>query len=167
MTRSNASARELLLRLWRRLAPLPGGRWLFSRWLGWMIPYTGSVRALILDLEPGHARLRVTDRRKVRNHLGSVHAIAIANAGELATGLALNVGLSRHTRGIVTRISVDYLKKARGRLTVRCACVVPSASTSIDHDVRADVFDAAGDCVAIVTARWRLGPVPRAEGEAT
>lgn len=31
-----------LRQLWRRISSLPGGRWLFSRALGWYVPYTNS-----------------------------------------------------------------------------------------------------------------------------
>jgi hypothetical protein len=65
-----------LLGLWRRLAPLPGGPWLFSRIFGFMVPYSGSVGPRVRVFEPGHAEVEIPDRRSNRQHLGSVHAIA-------------------------------------------------------------------------------------------
>jgi len=60
-----------LIGLWHRLAPLPGGKWLFSRVFGFMVPYSGSVRPRIRVLEPGHAQVEIPDRRSNRQHLGS------------------------------------------------------------------------------------------------
>lgn len=157
------SANELLDR-WRRLTGLPGGRWLFSKMLGTMVvPYTGTIRPRVLELRPGYARVQMRDRRRVRNHLRSVHAIALANVGELSTGLALVGALGPEARGILTGIDVRYLKKARGTLEAEARCEVPTVTEPTDRSVRADIRDASGDVVATVTALWRLGPV-RGEG---
>ena len=65
--------------MWDRLAPLPGGRKLFSGLVGQAAPYTSSVGAQVEELRSGYCRATMADRRKVRNHLNSVHAIALVN----------------------------------------------------------------------------------------
>jgi acyl-coenzyme A thioesterase PaaI-like protein len=148
-----------LLGLWRRLVHLPGGRWLFGQLIGWGIPYSGSIGAKVRLLEPGHCILLLRDRRGVRNHLRSIHAVAITNAGELASGLAMTTALPLGTRAIVTKLSTEYLKKARGTIVVECRVVdPPRPSVPMEVLVEATLTDAEGDLVARVQAMWRVAP---------
>jgi len=148
-----------LLRAWRRTQVVPLGHHLFSWFVGRMAPYTGSMGAVVRDLEPGYARITLRDRRTVRNHLASIHAVALANLGELATGLAVTTALARGVRGIPVRLSVAYLKKARGTITAECRSAPRREITEpTDHSAVAKLTDRDGDLVAEVEAVWRLGP---------
>jgi acyl-coenzyme A thioesterase PaaI-like protein len=143
---------------WRTVSSRPGGKWLFSRVLGLVVPYTGSLRSSVELLEPGHCVITLPDRRRIRNHLNSVHAIALCNLGEETTGLALMNSLADNTRGILTGIAAEYLKKARGRLTAECYCDIPDSQEKCEYTVKSDIRDAEGDLVATVHARWLIGP---------
>ena len=143
---------------WRRLAALPGGKRLFSLVLGRYVPYTGSIGAVIQVLQPGVCAASLRDRRRVRNHLGSVHAMALANLGEMVTGLALMNSLPDRARGILTGFDIDYLKKARGRLTAECRCEIPADNSEREYQLTGEIRDAAGDIVSIAKARWLVGP---------
>jgi acyl-coenzyme A thioesterase PaaI-like protein len=144
---------------WDRLRSLPGGRAIFSGLLGYMIPYSGSINPRVIELRPGYARVQMRDRRAVRNHLHSVHAIALMNLGELTTGLAMTLAMPDGARGIVTGLSMEYLKKARGLLTAECTAPAFDATVSGTHDFTADIVDTKGDIVARATAHWLVGPI--------
>lgn len=154
-----ASTGRRLLKLWKTLSPLPGGQWLFAMIFGRMVPYSGSVGPRIRLLEPGHARVEIPDRRSNRQHLGSVHAIALMNVAEMTSGLAMMAALPEGIRGIVTKISMQYMKKARGTITAVAHVTVPTVTGDIDFDVTADCVDREDAVVARATVTWRLGPV--------
>jgi acyl-coenzyme A thioesterase PaaI-like protein len=140
------------------LSPWPGGRWLFSVILGQIVPYTGTVHPRIVELRPGHVRAQMRDRRIVRNHLESIHAVALVNLAEVSSGLAMLTGLPPTLRAIVVGLSIDYVKKARGTLTAESTVVLPEITESREVQVQATVRDAAGDEVARATVRWLVGP---------
>ena len=159
MSRAKESPGAALLAAWNRLSAFPGGGRLFSWYVGRMAPYTGSIGALVRDLRPGAATVVLRDRRRLRNHLRSVHAVALANLGELSTGLATTTAMSPGVRGIPVRLSITYGKKARGSITATCQTSPPAlVPEPCDHVAVAELTDEAGDVVATLEATWRLGP---------
>ena len=147
---------------WNRLAPLPGGKRVFSWLLAWLVPYTGTVRPYVLELLPGHAKVRMADRRAVRNHLRSIHAVALANLAEVTSGLALTSALPASARGIPISLAITYLKKARGTLIAQADVRIPDASREAEYDFESVISNAVGETVARATVRWRIGPRPSA-----
>ena len=106
-----------LIRRIQRLIALPGGRKLAALLIGRAIPYAGTIEPLIQSVETGRAEVAMADRRGVRNHLRSIHAIALANLGEFTANLAVVSRQPPKTRWIVTKMEIEYVKKSRGRLT--------------------------------------------------
>ncbi len=159
MTQINSIDRPGAVMLWwSRLARLPLGSRLFSVALGFVAPYSGTIGARVEDVRHGYARVTLNERRRVRNHLRSIHAIAIVNLGEIATGLAVLSTISADMRGIVTHIGAEYVKKARGNLTAIAEFDLP---TVIDDntacEVEAELRDQTGEVVARVKATWLIG----------
>jgi acyl-coenzyme A thioesterase PaaI-like protein len=145
-----------LVRLWYRLPRTPIAAWLFSRIIRYAIPYTGTTRPLVREVRQGYARVEMRERRRVRNHLRSIHALALATVGEFTGGLAMTATAPANVRSILVKLEVEFLKKARGRVIAECHCTVPVVSGPVDHVVRTVVRDAAGVEVARVAATWRL-----------
>ena len=68
---------------------------------------------------------------------------------------ALPVG----TRAIVTRLTTEYLKKARGTIVAECRVAdPPRPAAPMEVVVEAKLTDKEGDLVARVQATWRLAP---------
>lgn len=147
-----------LLSSWRRLSAVPGGIWLFNRLLGRMVPYTGALGARVVALEPGRSRVVLRDRRAVRNHLRSVHAVALANLAELCSGTAMLTALPPGVRGIVTHLEIEYLKKARGTLTATSEVEVPAIDRPMVMRPEAQILDEGGAPVAKARVTWRVEP---------
>jgi acyl-coenzyme A thioesterase PaaI-like protein len=149
---------ENLKPLWSVLKRVPGGGRIMGGLIGRMAPYTGTIRPEILALDPGYAKVRMRDTRRVRNHLQSVHAIALMNLGEVATGTAMLVSVPPGARAIITHLAMDYVKKSRGNITAECLCQVPQTTEKKEYEVHADLKNEAGELVARAHARWLVAP---------
>ena len=115
------------LKLFRLLGRTAAGRWTFTRIICAKAPYFASISPLIEELAPGRCVVLLRDRRRVRNHIGTVHAIAMCNAAELAGGLATDVSIAPTQRWIPKGMTVRYLHKAKGTLTATASVAVPPA----------------------------------------
>lgn len=144
--------------IWGLLQALPGGGRIMGRLIGRMAPYTGTIKPEVLELAPGRARVLMRDRPALRNHLRSVHAIALMNLGEATTGLAMLASFPPNTRGIPNKLEMECLKKARGNITGTCVCPVIATNAKQEATVVGELTDEAGDVVARITARWTIGP---------
>ena len=148
--------RPTISSLWAQTSKLPLGNRVFSKILGRIAPYTGSIDARVLELGDGHAKVELRDRSAVRNHLKSIHAIALMNLGEVATGLAVMHAVDGRGRGIVTGLRMEYLKKARGTIVATCEQDLDLGPGRHDLEVEAELRDREGELVARAFATWRL-----------
>src|SRR4051812_7723465 len=141
---------------------MPAGKRVFSRLVGRLAPYTGSIHATVTVLRPGYAEVQMPDRRAVRNHLDSVHAIALANLAELAGNVALMYSLPDDARFIISGIDIEYTKKARGTITAVGEPPIPRSAARAPGDVPGTPRDAARAQGARAGLHSLVGPQPGA-----
>jgi acyl-coenzyme A thioesterase PaaI-like protein len=159
--------RNMLRQAWDFLSGMPGGKFLFSRLVGQIAPYTGTIRATVTVLRAGYCEVEMRDRRGVRNHLDSVHAIALANLAEMCGNVALAYSLPDDARFIVSGLEVEYMKKARGTLTAISEPPIPRSATRAQYDVPVTLRDASGDEVARAILHSLVGPKPGSPSDRT
>ncbi|MDX4011252.1 alpha/beta fold hydrolase, partial [Pseudomonas aeruginosa] len=73
-----------------------------------------SIAPQFVELRPGYAEVTFPKRREVLNHIGTVHAIALCNAAELASGTMTDASIPAGHRWIPRGMTVEYLAKATG-----------------------------------------------------
>eukprot|EP01137_Pigoraptor_chileana_P028769 Opistho-2@13087 len=144
------------LHLWNTLSPLPFGAHLFSCIIGAIATYTASISPRVVSLTSTSAVVRMTERPWLRNPFASIHAVALINLAECASGLAVLSGLPKDVRGIPVGISMKYDKKSRGRITATCELNLPQFEGETDYNAVSTLKDAAGDVVAVATVQWKL-----------
>jgi acyl-coenzyme A thioesterase PaaI-like protein len=158
-------SRNLIRTAWDFLSGVPGGKTLFSRLVGRMAPYTGTIHPHVSVLRTGYAEVTMKDQRAVRNHLDCVHAVALANLAELAGNVALFYSMPDDARFIVSGMEIEYTKKARGTITAVGESPVPRTSARAAYDVEVTLRDASGEQVAKAVLHSLVGPKPGARTE--
>lgn len=101
------------LAMFNRMKNLPGGTRLFSLGVCRAAPYFSTISPHVTELAPGLVKVSMRKRRRVENHLQTVHAIAMCNMAELAGGLLTDVSVPAGARWIPSGMTVQYLAKAK------------------------------------------------------
>ncbi len=137
-----------LVSAYQRAVKLPLGRNLFSRAVCMKAPYFSSIRPTIEAFEPGRVEVSFPKRRAVQNHIGTVHAIAMCNACELAGGMATEITIPKDMRWIPKGMTVQYLKKAETDLrAVARIEPAPKSGEAYELIVPVDVQDTGSQTV--------------------
>lgn len=141
---------------WHRFTKWPVGKRVFSFAAGMQVPYVASIRPRVEELRPGYARVSMRDRRRVRNHLHSIHAVALTNLAEMTGNLALMCAQEPGTRWIILRFSSEYLKKARGTVSAECIIEGFDPNTPGEYKGLVEVKDAAAEVVVRSSPVWKI-----------
>lgn len=147
--------------LHQRMARWPGGRWLFSRLVCLKAPYFATISPRVDVLVPGRCEATLRHRRRVTNHLGTVHAIAMCNLAELAGGLMTDASLPPSMRWIPRGMDVEYLKKATGTLRAVATPLQPIVESAEGYALPVAVAVAGADGEDVFRARIAMWVSPR------
>ena len=141
--------------LYTRTTRLPQGRRIFSLLFSVKAPYFATVRPRFTELRPNYAELTIRKRRRVHNHIGTVHVIAICNGLEAAMGALAEATVPANKRWIPKGMDVAYTAKATSDIT----CVAetdPERWTGDDPDVPVRVRGVRDDGTVVVEGVIRL-----------
>jgi acyl-coenzyme A thioesterase PaaI-like protein len=150
-----------LSRALARVERLPGPlrTWARSQAIGRVIPFVGTAGLRIERLDRERCVIALPNRRKVRNHIGGVHATATALLAETATGMMVGMHLPDAKLPLLKRMGVAYLKRAEG--AVRAEAWLPAADAArMQNDEKGDVVvpvtvtDAAGTVTVECEMCW-------------
>lgn len=115
----------------------------FSAMIGQVAPYFASIAPQFVELRPGYAEVTFPKRREVLNHIGTVHAIALCNAAELAAGTMTDVSIPKGRRWIPRGMTVEYPAKADG--DVRAVADGRAVDWNQEGDIIVPVLAYVGD----------------------
>ncbi|MEM7434339.1 MAG: DUF4442 domain-containing protein [Myxococcota bacterium] len=82
--------------------------------LGKTVKFVGTAGLSVEELTPERAVVSVRNQKKVQNHIGSVHACAMALIAETATGFVVGMNLPDEAVPVIKTLKIDYVKRAKG-----------------------------------------------------
>ncbi len=108
--------------------PRPLRRRALSYAVGRAIPFVGTARLTVEALEAGHVAACLTPRRRVQNHVGGLHAGAMALLAETVSGLVVAVNVDAESTPVLRAMAVSFERPARGAL--RAAATLDEATAT-------------------------------------
>ncbi len=161
-----APAESPVLARWRRLSRSAAGRWLFARAVTRRAPYFATIAPRMLELRPCLCRVSMAKRRRVENHVGTVHALAMGNLVELAAGLVTEVTIPIAMRWIPRGMTIEYLKPAVTGVTAAARLEKSTWDGAENVGVAVSVQDTAGIEVVRAVVTMYVSPRPGPAGPA-
>lgn len=128
----------------------------FSKAVTTFAPYFSTIDPTFVDLRPGYAEVTFANRREVHNHIGTVHAIALCNAAELAAGTMTTVSIPEGRQWIPVGMTVQYLAKAKTDMRIVADGAKVDWEQAGDVQVPVDAFDTEGKRVFTATITMNL-----------
>lgn len=94
--------------------PSPIRSFALSKALGRVIRYVGTSGLRFEKLSANECIVVIPNRKKVQNHIGSVHAAAMGLLAETATGFMTGLSVPDNRIIVIKSMKLEYLKQASG-----------------------------------------------------
>ena len=143
-----------------------GKPWRFSRIMQEFIPFNRPHRISVLEITPSGCKVNLPHRRRNLNHLGTLHACAMATAGEYVSGLNVIEAFDLSTyRLIMSHLEVQYHRRPDGGCIAHSSWSegtlesIKSELTSkgvVAFSLEAKLIDSSLEHVATTTTLWQV-----------
>ncbi|NMC70309.1 MAG: DUF4442 domain-containing protein [Myxococcales bacterium] len=114
------------------------------------VPFTGTACLAVEELTPARVTVFVENRRRVRNHIGGLHAAAMTLAAETCSGFVVGMNVPDSRLLLMKSLQVEFRKRCRGGLRAT-ATLTPEQLEQVrtsekgEVDVAVSATDAGGD----------------------
>lgn len=150
-----------VMKMYEKLAALPGGKTIFSLAICRKAPYFSTVKPRLTELRTNYCEAVVKKRKAVENHIGTVHVIAICNGLEFAMGVVAEASIPNHLRWIPKGMDVQYTAKADS--DIRVIAEVADGAWENGPEVAVNVRGLRDDDTVVVEGTIHLWVTPKPE----
>jgi acyl-coenzyme A thioesterase PaaI-like protein len=102
--------------------------------LGRIVKFVGTAGLRVEELTGTRARVSLANRSRVQNHIGGVHAAAMALLAETASGFVVGMNVPDDRVPVIKTLQLDYRKRATGGLRAVAELTDEQLASIRDHD---------------------------------
>lgn len=99
-----------------RLLPRPLFRQAVTRMFNFQVRFAGTAGVRFEELTEARAVLVLENRKKVQNHIGGIHAAAMALLAETGSGAVFGMNVPSTHLPLIKSMNIRYLRRAQGDL---------------------------------------------------
>lgn len=142
--------------------------WVLSWAIGRIVPFVGTASIYFEKMSRDEVILSLNNRRKVRNHIGQIHAAGMMLLAETATGMVVGMNVPDDKLPLIKSMSTRFVKRSTGAMRA-VAKLSPEQIREIETVEKGEVTvpvtitDAAGVEPIEVEAVWAW--IPRKKKE--
>lgn len=117
----------------------PGLRAPLITWMfGGTVRFVRTAGLRFEELSEERAVAVILNRHRVQNHIGTVHAAAVALLGETATGAVFGMSVPDHKVPLLKSMRLNYLKRSEGGMRAE-ATLSKELRARIERDEKGEV----------------------------
>lgn len=127
------------------------------------VKYAGTTGIRYQHISPERSVVTLKNRKRVQNHIGSVHAVAMTMIGETATGSIVALNVNSDQLPVIKTMKIDFVKRAVGDMRAE-AWLTPEQIELIqttdkgEVEVGLTITDAEGKEPVLGTMLWAWTP---------
>ncbi len=106
----------------------------FSR----VVPFINTAGCEFEKLTNQEVVVSLENKRKARNHIGQIHAAAMALIAETASGFVLAMNMPDDKLNLIKSMKVNYLKRTKGKMTA-VATITPEQVALMHSQPKGDI----------------------------
>ncbi len=90
---------------------------LWSRAFGRVVPMVGTAKVQYLEMLPNKVVVQLANHKAMQNHIGQIHACAMALIAETATGFVTAMNVPDTAIVLIKSFKVDFKRPTKGAMT--------------------------------------------------
>ncbi len=127
------------------------------------VKLVGTAKVEVLKLTNTESIFKLENRKKVQNHIGTIHAAGMALVAETATGMVVGMNVPDDKIPVIKTMQVNFVKRATGALTAKAHLTDEQIESILttekgEVDVAVTVTDEEGKEPIEATMIWAWTP---------